>query len=100
MLRIEGVNYDRKANGVVETQIHRYTFPVQGKRRRFALMAAVDDSGRSVVLFRRAKWPGQRFVSCEVVVTPGQPVTPELACVIGVASPFLRLYFQSQHGGG
>jgi hypothetical protein len=96
VLRIEGINFRRRAHGVVETRSHRYTFPVQGKRRRFALMTAVDESGRQVAHFRRTKVPGRwgtyRF---EVVIAPDQQVTPELACMIKVASYFVWMYFES-----
>jgi len=100
MLQIEGVNFNVKASGVVQTRLHRYTFPVMGKRR-FALMTAVDETGHPVVHFRKAKIPGDRSMSrVEVLIAPDQRITPELACVIGVATPFLWLYFQSGGSGG
>ena len=95
MLLIEAVNFNLKANGVVQTSLHRYTFPVQGNRR-FGVMTAIDEMEHPLVHFRKATIPGHRFMSrVEVLIPPGQRITRELACVIGVATPFLWLYFQS-----
>src|SRR5271157_4816637 len=52
LLRIKNRPEGRRLFGPVETPTHRYTFPVQGERQRFATMSAVDESGYTAFRFR------------------------------------------------
>ena len=65
-----------------------FRFPVRGTRRGDAVMTAVDQSETEVMRFRLV---GARGV--DIVVAPGRSITPEVICVIAVASPLIWYYF-------
>jgi DivIVA domain-containing protein len=63
-------------------------FPVQGTSSKDAVMHAVDVTSTKILSFRRLARH-----DTEIVAGPGFPVTPEILCVIVVASELLESFF-------
>jgi hypothetical protein len=103
VLEVESRNYDSKASGIARSSSHRYTFPVQHRRRlpksRCAVMSAVDETGRTVALFRRIRIPGQLWRQVEIAVTPGEVLSNELIVLLITTARFLATFFEHPGGG-
>lgn len=85
--------------GQIQTPSHEYTFPVRGERQHFATMSAVDESGRIAIRYRerpRNHWLDD-VRALEVVISPDQPLTVELCCILGVSGLFIWLYFNRHY---
>jgi hypothetical protein len=94
ILQAVGDHISRQAKRVVlRSQQRWFRFPVEGSRLRNGVMTAVDESDTEVLWFRKT---GQR--ATEVVVSPQCELTPEILCVIGLAAPWLGVYFAGQGG--
>jgi hypothetical protein len=104
VLVLESRNYDSRASGIASSSSHRYTFPVQHRRRlprsRCAVMSAVDEQGRTVALYRRIRSPGQLWRQVEIVVTPGEALSNELIVLLITTARFVATYFEHPGGGG
>jgi hypothetical protein len=104
LLRIESINFDRRARGVIHSSSHHYTFPVQIGRRtlrpaRFAMMFTTNELGETVASYRRVKIPGrpgERQV--EAVIPTDRVLTPELICLLSLSKAFFENYFRGQGG--
>ena len=96
MLKIERKPEGRRTFGLIETPSHRYTFPVRCDRQRFATMSAVDEGGSTVIRYREV--PGRRHLlesvrEMEIVISPEQPISDELCCILWASRGFLWFYF-------
>jgi DivIVA domain-containing protein len=102
ILGIEGVNYNRQANGFVESRFHQYAFPVVGKPRKQAVMTVLDESGSAVAWIRYAPSPfwDRQIDTGELIISPDEELNVDLLCVAAVATSFLWLFFASPGGGG
>ncbi len=109
VLRQVGVHFDHKAGARLEVpelvDLSPFVFPVNSRRRRQAVMSAVDRNGRTVVSYR-LNLP--RFAlsnvavgtSIEVVVDPGVDATSWMPLFVAATSGLLPRYFQAPGGGG
>jgi hypothetical protein len=90
VLWIIGTHFDFRAEtAVLFPGQRRLRFPVQGSSVRNAVMTAVDESGTTLLWFRKP-WGA----AVEVVVSPGCGLTPEVLCAVAVARSWLEEYFQ------
>ena len=99
IMRIEIIPENRSEFGQIETPSHHYTFPVRGERQRFATMSAVDERDQTAIRYREI--PDKRFLDMlrpiEVVISPDQPLSVELCCLLGVTRLFIWLYFNHHY---
>ena len=100
MLRIENRPEGRSRVGQVQTPTHSYTFPVRGERQHFATMSAVDE--RESVASRSREAPGRRFSlkvigDIEIAISPNEPASVELCCLMGVSLGFIWEYFNRHY---
>ncbi len=70
-------------------------FPVTGTRASNAVMTAVNESGSTMLWFRRIRWWG----SYEIVVSPDCDLTPAILCVIMLTADWPRLLLATPRGG-
>jgi hypothetical protein len=91
ILQAVGDHQKRQAKTVLlGLQQRWFRFPVEGSQWRNGVMTAVDESGTEVLWFRKT---ARR--ATEVVVSPRCAITPEVLCVIWLATPWLDSYFVS-----
>jgi hypothetical protein len=98
ILWIRGRHRDLHADGIVLLPGQRcLVFPVKGTGRRNGVMTAVNESGATVLWFRKM---GLRVY--EVVVSPECDITAEVLCVIELVAGWLSRYFPPmvEPGGG
>ncbi|HEY6474286.1 MAG TPA: hypothetical protein VIY26_15440, partial [Acidimicrobiales bacterium] len=105
VLYVGSRNYNLRASGVVCSTSHRYTFPVSysgspWRWLRFPVMSAVDETGRTVALYRKARSQNQRSRGVEVVVDADDTLNDELLLLLATTAPFLDSFFQRPGGGG
>ena len=66
----------------------------QGHLVRRATMSAVDEEGHAIICIRKVFHRlGFGPTDEEVVVSPGQPMSSELCCILGSTRLFLWQYF-------
>jgi hypothetical protein len=92
VLRIDGMNFNGKANAVIRLSEARwYSFPVEGTREKSPSMTAVDQTGKQVALWRSSSDPA-RIGIAEIAIPP-EDITTELIVMIATATPFFAFYF-------
>jgi hypothetical protein len=114
VLKIDSINFNRSARGIIFSSTHRYTFPVLYAKSsrlkdgtlvfawRKALMLAIDELGNQVASYRYVKDSSGPKRRIEIVVAPDQPLTLELIALLSVSAGFgyLKKWFESPGGGG
>ena len=70
-------------------------FPVSGTRPGNAVMTAVNESGSTMLWFRRIRWWGDH----EIVVSPECDLTPAILCGIMLTANWPRLLLVVPRGG-
>jgi hypothetical protein len=106
LMTVRGWHRYRRAGAIIQSSDgHRWNFPVlAGKKRKFATMTAVDESGRTHLTFARPQGPrpwhtfGPGSLGIEIVVDPAVTADDEILLVTAVALPLLDNYFVT--GGG
>jgi hypothetical protein len=90
LFRIDGLNFNRHANAVIRvSESCSYTFPVEGEKRAYPVMRAVDNAGRVPLQFGGVAG----LEAEEMTIAPNQSITPELLVMMATASPFLAFFF-------
>jgi len=90
LFRIDGLNFNGSASAVIHfSEPHWYSFPVEGTKRDYPVMSAVDNAGRVALQFADPRG----LEAWEIVIAPDQPITPELLVMMATASPFLAFFF-------
>jgi hypothetical protein len=98
-LSVTGRHFNGSSGSRVRlTSSETLSFPVSGTRPADAVMRAVGDGGRVLMVLRRCPASGSR-TGVEVVVNPDVDLTDELLLVVFVAAPFLRSFFDTPGGG-
>ncbi len=105
VLRSGGCHHDRRACArVYLTGRGELTFPVRGRTRTRALMSAIDESGNSLIQYRRTSYKPEphfdRWGWTEVVIDPAASTIPQIELLVLVSSPWLFTYFVMSGGGG
>lgn len=74
-------------------------FPVQGSKLGNGVMTAVNESGVTVLWFRKVGLPGdwRGPLAVEVILSPDCEVTKEILCVTALAMGWLVNYFVQPH---
>ena len=92
VLRIDGKNFNGKANAVIRLSEERwYSFPVEGTRKENPVMTAVDETGKQVALWWSSSDP-TRIGIAEIVIPPNE-ITTALMVMLVTATPFFAFYF-------
>jgi DivIVA domain-containing protein len=102
VLRKSGSHWDHKGDTRVtligQRELH---FPVRGFLGA-GTMSAIDDSGNSLVEYRRMRSKHQsrfKYAAVEAVISPAALTIPNIELLVAVSSPLLIHYFESSGGG-
>jgi DivIVA domain-containing protein len=104
VLRKSGGHWDHKGDTrITLTGQHEIQFPVRGVLDViYGLMSAIDESGTSLVEYRRVRSEHMsrfKYWAVEAVINPAAPTIPNIELFIAVSSPLLIHYFESSGGG-
>jgi hypothetical protein len=93
--KIGAHHYQRAETAVLFPGQRWLRFPVQGTRPRNGVMTAIDESGTTLLWFRKPGWGP----AVEVIVSRDGDVTPEILCMIAIAASWLYHYLRPPTGG-
>jgi len=104
VLRKSGGHWDHKGDTrITLTGQRELQFPVRGFLDViYGLMSAIDESGISLVEYRRVRSEHMsrfKYWSVEAVINPAALTIPNIDLLIAVSSPLLIHYFESSGGG-
>ena len=90
---------------MVDSTSHRYTFPIGYNTwalpwRRFPVMSAVDEAGRTIARYRKVRSQHKRSRRVEIVVDAEEELNDELILLLTTTASFLKSFFKRQGGGG
>jgi hypothetical protein len=104
VLYLDSRNWNLVASGLVHSPSHRYTFPVSYNKSRlwwlrFPVMSAVDETGKTVARYRRARPQDPGWKRVEIVVDAEESLNDELVLLLTTTANFLDSFFEKPRGG-
>jgi hypothetical protein len=104
VLRKSGGHWDHKGDTRMSlTGQRELQFPVRDLHDLiYGLMSAIDESGTSLVEYRRVSSKHMsrfKYWAVEAVINPAALMIPSIELLIAVSSPLLIYYFESSGGG-